>query len=240
LRKKYGWYKGVKFEKWLNQLIKQKTGDENIRFADLSVKFKALYITGTSLNDQKAFLFSAESFPEMKVKDAVRISMSIPLYYQAVWMDDAGILYKKPLKNKVLHVMTDGGFLNNFPIEVFDSTKYRETGTKNSFSINPFTVGCRIDSKPQIALDQQPGNTLLAPIAVNSLGNYMKEFMVLNMERLSRQKLKPEDWQRTISIDDGGIGPKIKKMPAEKISLLVQNGFDATIRFLENKQAQSP
>ena len=66
LNKNFGWYKGKKFGKWLEKIIKEKTGNENITFEELHQKgFKDLYITGTSLNKQKAVVFSYESYPKM-------------------------------------------------------------------------------------------------------------------------------------------------------------------------------
>jgi NTE family protein len=233
LQKKFGWYKGKKFERWLSEIIAKKTGDPDMDFQTIANKFIPLYITGTSLNDQKAFLFSAENFPTMKVKDAVRISMSIPLYYQAVYMDDEGNTFHNAKKGENYHLMVDGGFMNNFPIEIFDSTKYFDPDKPNSAQANPFTIGCRIDNAQQITLDKDPNNKTLAPVPIKSFGNYMRAFMILNMERLSRQKLTPADWARTISIADGSIGPKVRKMKNEKIALLVQNGYKATSQFLQ-------
>jgi NTE family protein len=234
LRKHYGWYKGKRFEKWLTKLIGQKTGNANITFGELVQRYKALYVTGTSLNEQKLILFSAEQFPAMRVKDAVRISMSIPLYYQAVLMDYEGHIYKKQNAQKPLHVMVDGGLMDNFPIQIFDSSKYMDATLPNMPQVNPYTIGCRIDNKNQIALDQSKDNNKeLAKINIKSIGNYFSAFFVLTIERLSRQKLTAQDWDRSISIDDAGINPKVKKMPQKSITALVTNGAAATEKFLK-------
>lgn len=235
LRKGYGWYKGEKFEKLIGNLIAQKTGDANISFATLAEQYKPIYITGTSLNEQKAILFSAEHFPNMAVRDAIRISMSIPLYYKAVLMDDSGKVYKKPIQGKNLHIMVDGGFMDNFPIKIFDSSKYVESDTINHFKVNPYTIGCRIDSKAQVDLDQNPSNNFLAKHHIKNLSSYFNAFLVLNMERLSRQQIALADWQRTISIEDGGVGPKVRAMPQQQINLLVNNGVSATKKYFTKR-----
>jgi NTE family protein len=231
LRKNFGWYKGNKFEKWLDNLIAAKTGDANITFATLAKNYKQLYITGTSINEQKAILFSAENYPTMPVKNAVRISMSIPLYYQAVFMHTDGSIDKKPKKNKQYHIMVDGGLMNNFPIQLFDSTKYIDAAIKNEYKVNNATIGFRIDKKEQIELDNNPYNTSLAPQKIKNLGSYFTAFFTLAMERISRQKLDPSDWLRTISIDDGGIGPKVRYMRKKEIDTLVTNGNTATMHY---------
>src|SRR6187431_3098921 len=116
-----GGYKGKKFEKWLEKVIKEKTGNENITFEELHQKgFKDLYITGTSLNKQKAVVFSYESYPKMMIKDAVRISISIPLYFEPVFIDSSGKTFDRPKQKQGFDMMVDGGLLENFPIHIFD------------------------------------------------------------------------------------------------------------------------
>ena len=70
--------------------------------------------------------FRMETYPEMKIKDAVRISMSVPLYFEAVFIDSAGqVLNNKNLSGH-FDVMVDGGPTGNFPISIFDSlSKHR-------------------------------------------------------------------------------------------------------------------
>jgi NTE family protein len=126
LNKYFGWYKGKKFGRWLEKMIKEKTGNENITFEELHQKgFKDLYITGTSLNKQKAVVFSYESYPKMKVKDAVRISVSIPLYFEPVYIDSLGKTFDHPRQNQGFDMMVDGGVLENFPIHIFDKQQPR-------------------------------------------------------------------------------------------------------------------
>ena len=44
---------------------------------------------------QELVILSNETYPKMKVKDAVRISMSIPIYFQAVFVDSIGKTYSE-------------------------------------------------------------------------------------------------------------------------------------------------
>lgn len=141
LKKQYGWYKGERIGKWIECLFAAKTGNGDISFGELHARgYKDLYITGTDLTYQCLRIFSHENYPQMRVKDAVRISLSIPLYYKAVLMDDDGKIYDKP-NGRQLHVMVDGGVLSNYPVFIFDSTKYMQGGTGNAFIENPETLG---------------------------------------------------------------------------------------------------
>ena len=85
LKTKLGFFKGKAVTKWINALIENKTGDANITFGEMhrqkqEKRYKDLYITGTDLTFQSLRVFSYETYPDMKVKDAVRISMSVPLH----------------------------------------------------------------------------------------------------------------------------------------------------------------
>jgi len=215
LNKYFGWYKGKKFGRWLEKMIKEKTGNENITFEELHQKgFKDLYITGTSLNKQKAVVFSYESYPKMKVKDAVRISGSIPLYFEPVYIDSSGKTFDHPKQKQGFDMMVDGGILENFPIHIFD---------KQQPDLN--TIGFRIDHSPQIENDK--GDRTLAEMPVDDLKQYFGAFYNIVIENLNRQRLNTTDWQRTVSISDGDVLPKVRKLSKEEVSILIENGRKA-------------
>ena len=195
----FGWYRGGNFEKWLSKTIKFKTDNADITFKELHEKgFKDLFITGTNLTLQEKVVFSHESFPNMMVKDAIRISMSIPLYFEAVYMDSVGHLVKNPATTNDLQVMVDGGVLANFPIHIFDSTKYLDLNGPNRAIYNYETLGFRIDRKEQIENDLTGKD--LAPIKIKNFKTYLKAIYSIIIGKLNRQSLTLMDWQRTISI----------------------------------------
>jgi NTE family protein len=221
INKYFGWYRGQRVENWLGELIDQRTGNADITFEGLHQKgFRDLYITGTCLNKQKLIIFSYETYPKMKVKDAVRISMSIPLYFESVFIDPGGKVIRHPKHTEGLDVMVDGGFTGNFPIRIFDTGGKYDSGT----------IGFRIDSDEQIKNDRESKN--IAPMPVGNLKEYMNAFYNMVIESLNRQPLTAEDWQRTISISDGKIGPRIRKLSEEELTILIGNGKQAMKNFL--------
>lgn len=231
MKKKFGWYKGDQFTRWLEALIVTKTGDANITFAELNEGgYKDLYITATCLNKQKLIVFSKENYPNMKVKDAVRISMSIPLYFEAVFIDKDGNLYDELDDAPHLDIVVDGGITGNFPIFIFDEVIEKE-GQLIRIA-NPATVGFRIDSDEQIKYDQD--NKELAPIEIESLNDYMEAFYVMVLENLNRHMLTDDDWARTVSISSKDIAPKIKKLSKEQKLSLVESGKLSTQVYLNN------
>ena len=106
LARHFGWHKGEFFRGWLGELIERKLGNKEASFADLQAKQGApdLYVIGTNLSTGFAEAFSHERHADMPLLDAVRISMSIPPFFQAVRMGERDEVY------------VDGGVqLNYFP-----------------------------------------------------------------------------------------------------------------------------
>jgi NTE family protein len=221
MNKYFGWYRGKRIENWLEEIIDEKTGNADITFEELRQKgFKDLYITGTCLNKQKLIIFSHDTYPKMKVKDAVRISMSIPLYFESVFIDADGKVIQHPKNKDGLDVMVDGGITGNFPIRIFDT----------SANFNTATIGFRIDSDEQIRSDSV--SKVIAPMPVGNLKQYVNAFYNMVIENLNRQQLTPEVWQHTVSISDGKIGPRIRKLSGKEINILIENGSGAMKKFL--------
>ena len=229
----FGWYRGKQFEKWLAKLIADKTGNADIRFEELHrLGYPDLYITGTSLDLQRTIVFSHEHYPQMRVRDAIRISTSIPLYFEAVFMTPAGELVSHPKKHREgLHVMVDGGITANFPIHLFDSSRYLPAGGK----VHPGTLGFRIDNRQQILHDSLglPG---LARRPIHTFNDYLKAFYSVMVENLNRADLGPDDWQRTVAIDDGELSPRIRKLSRAELNLLLGNGRRAMEEWLRKQR----
>jgi NTE family protein len=159
--------------------------------------------------------------------------MSIPLYFEAVFMDSTGRIIHKPANKQGLDIMVDGGFTGNFPIRLFDSTKYITPGSANMFVHNPHTLGFRIDRDEQIVNDENSRG--LAPMPINNLKEYATAFYTMLVENLNRQTLSEADWSRTVSISDGTIQPRIRRLSPGEIDRLVTNGSKATALYL-NKE----
>ncbi len=241
MAKRFGWYRGDKFSKWLGKQIAVKTGNPDITFAQLhslagQKGFLDLYVTGTNLTKQQVEVLSYETYPQMKVRDAVRISVSIPLYFQAVAIDSLG--YVVPLKKQAKggSIMVDGGIIANFPIHIFDFERYLASpkiSNSDKPAFNPETLGLRLDRAEQITYDQQ--QTGLAPYQIRNFGDYMGAFYTMVLENLNRNDLKPEDWDRTISINMLNFSPRIKKLSVAQKQQLLQSGETGVKEFLSRK-----
>lgn len=152
----------------------------------------------------------------MKIKDAIRISMSIPLYFEPVYIDSAGKVYNENNKNGTLDLMIDGGLLANFPIAIFDDTI-------NHVRVpNPQTLGFRIDSQEQI--NQDKIHPELTSMPIRNFREYINAFYTIVLESINRPSLSEADWQRTVSIYDAGIGPRVKNLSSSKREKLIESG----------------
>ena len=230
VNKLYGWYRGDRFTQWTSEIIEARTGNPDITFEELSAKgYKDLYVTATCLNRQKLLVFSKDSYPKMKVKDAVRISISIPLYFQAIFIDSAGTVYKKPGRNQDLDVVVDGGILGNFPITMFDAV-VTDTSNKPQRIPNFQTMGVRIDSDPQIQNDAATRE--LVPLEIRNINDYVSALYILILENLNRHELTDADWSRTISVSSVGINPRIKKLSKAQKDSLIQSGREHTAKYI--------
>ena len=230
VNKYFGWYRGEKFVKWIEKIIEKKTGNANISLEELYNKgFKDLYITATILNEQRLVILSRKTYPRMRVKDAIRISISIPFYFEAVFIDKEGKTIRHPKNKEGLDIMIDGGFVGNFPIKIFDSVVNK--GSSESVIVNNSTLGFRVDNDKQIENDKQQKN--LAAMRVTNLKEYGRAFYNIIIENLNRQTLSDSDWKRTVSISDGAVRPRIRKLSKAEITVLIENGRAATNNFFK-------
>ncbi len=236
LKRNYGYYKGDKFVKWLEDIIDEKTCNPDITFQELhDAGFKDLYVVATSLNRQQNIVFSYETYPNMKIKHAIRASMSVPLYFQAVFVDKEGNVYTRNEATPEMDLMVDGGITGNFPIDIFDSTAI-VMGREIRIA-NPKTIGIRIDSDQQIEYDRDSHE--LAPYDVQNVKDYMQAFYLYVVENLNRKTLTDEDWVRTISVSDAGIGPKIKRLSNDQKKALIESGKQGTRFFFDTNIAEA-
>lgn len=215
-RKLYGWYRGDALEKWIGKAIERKTGSAHTTFAQLhelrqqSQQYADAYITATNLNRQKTVVFSHLSHPQMELKTAVRASISIPLYFSAVFLDSTGQrLHNKNRNHEDIYI--DGGLIANYPIDVFDSAGV----------YNKQTLGLKLERPEQIVYDQKG----IAPYDIHTLSNYVAALYNLTIESLNSNNNKSKELGRTVYISTGNIQPKVRRMSAATKMQLFQYGI---------------
>jgi NTE family protein len=232
LFKEYGWFKGDNFLATMENVIFQRTGNANLTFEELhrlaaSTPFRDLYVTGTNLTEQSLVVFSHETYPKMRIADAVRISMSIPLYYKSIWIDQEGVVYEQPSPNKKCSLFVDGGLMLNYPIDIFDKAKYiGNDGDKEIF--NEQTIGLRLEKCTQIdhELSKKGG---AARQNINDINSYMDALGGLMMRNVNAPNTR--DLERTIYINDNGLSARVRKVPDQEKQMMMTAGQQAVIEF---------
>lgn len=248
----YGWYKGDYFRKWIGQLIKEKTGNSEATFADVEAmkgkyNFKSLFFMGTNLSTSFSEVFSAEHTPRTCIADAVRISMSIPLFFAV----------KRNYRNDVY---VDGGVLDNYPIKLFDRKKYINS---DSFSIpdyykrinanypnierpisdyvyNKETLGFRLDTANEISMFRDHAEPVHHEI--NNFFDYSWALINTLLEAQQSQHLHSDDWMRTIYIDTLGVKTTDFDLTDTKKKELVASGEKCSqdyFKWFNNKSAKA-
>lgn len=229
----YGWYTGDAFLSTIQKLIFNQTGKSDLTFAELhelakSFPYRDLYVTGTNLTKQKPEVFSYETYPNMRICDAVRISMSIPLYFKGIWVNPEGKIIENPKPEDQCSLFVDGALLMAYPISLFDNAKYLNDSTKNEPIYNPETLGLRLERCEQIDHETK----LIEGVA----GYEVKDFetyvgALLNVATLYINPPKVEDAQRTIYINDAEMNPRIRKIPEAEKQKMMNLGKQGVIDF---------
>jgi NTE family protein len=158
---------------------------------------------------------------EQIVADAVRASMSIPLFFDPVTLHDG--------KTGETTTMVDGGVLSNFPVEIFDRNDGK-TPRWPTFGI-------------QILPDLPVGSAqLLPPLAHPALAAFQRLPAGRVLEQVLATAVVGNDQThleqpcvacRTIRVDTAGIGIVEFHASAKKREAIVANGAKAADQFLQ-------
>lgn len=243
LKTDFGWYKGDFFRAWIGKLIKQKTGNSETTFADIEAMkakkgFKSMYLMGTNLSTNFSEVFSAEHSPRTCVADAVRISMSIPLFFAA----------KRSLRGDVY---VDGGVVDNYPIKLFDRKKYVKSGNYSKpdyyekinasikgndrpiseYVYNKETLGFRLDTKKELAVFRDQAEPQHHKI--DNFFDYSWELINTLIAAQNSSHLNSDDWARTVYIDTMGVQVLDFDISEQKKKALLQSGRSGALKYFE-------
>jgi NTE family protein len=243
-KKHYGIYKGEIFEKWLQQLIKFKTGNSLLTFQQLhqlhlkNNMYKDLYCTGTNLSMQQLEIFSYKNTPLMPLALAVRISGGVPLYFEPVALDNKLQKIKKGDSLSFINYYVDGGMLCNYPIDMFDTCEENQLNPLlcNKVKFNSQTIGIKLE-RPQQIDSLNHNNYKIPAYKINKLSDYFSAFINLLMETINRKYPGLENENgRTIYVSQGNISSRVKKTKQQDKLLLYKNGIKAANTFFNNQQ----
>jgi NTE family protein len=230
----FGWNRGDFFSSWIGEVIAGKLGNAKATFADLKRAGRPdLYVVGTNLGSGFTEVFSVERDPDMPLATAVRISMSIPLFFAAV--------RHGPRKD----VYVDGGVQLNYPVKMFDRERYVEQNEayairrtdyynkenavfalarpgRSPYIYNRQTIGVRLDTQEQIGLYRY--DEPLAGKPISKFTDYARALLQALMNAQENGHLHADDWQRTIYINTLDVGTIDFDLKDDKKDLLLRQG----------------
>jgi len=235
----FGWFKGEEFSRWIKKLVYDFTGDTDLDFRGLATRalqepqrFRRLYTIGSNLSLQLPQVYSADDTPDVPVWLAVRISMSIPLFFACVRRNG--------------EVNVDGGVTWNYPLDLFDSKPFVSapghwvdprkewdypTVYDENHVYNKETLGFRVDTADEIAAEKKAWR--LPPQRVDDILDYAKALIGFMTDTANKMHLHKNDWDRTVFIDALGVRATDFKLSDDKVEELIQSGRDSATKYLD-------
>jgi NTE family protein len=169
----------------------------------------------------------------MKIKTAVRISISIPMYFTAVLLNDSGEVVRKPTASENYQVFVDGGILANYPLHIFDTIPpYEAVAVTETRSLPNKTLGFKVERPEQI--EYYKTNANIAPFTIRTFRQYINALYNVVIESLNRNDSHDAQESKTIFISTDNISARVRKISMQEKQMLFQNGQDAVTRFLES------
>ena len=220
---KYGWYSSAYFYEWLMEAIgSQCGGNGRATFADFRDRgFRDLYIVAANISLQQAEVFSARDTPDVAVADAVRMSMSIPVFFDALLFDG------KSFGSGDYYV--DGGLFDNFPTHIFDQPELAGRNWSFRDGINWETLGLFLYPEHYL----HPAD----PEIPSNVWEYLSLAFrnLYHSYELASYQGNTADQYRTIEISDCGIDPTDFEIEIgdAKYTKLYQSGVDAVTNFFQ-------
>lgn len=215
LGRRFGLYSSDFIYNWFGDQIEEKCGNRKATFADLAelVKsnkeggYKNLSVTITDVVLQSTHICNANHTPNLEIAKAVLASMSIPVFFEAVLIDDC---------DDIEGLFVDGGVMHNFPIGIYD---YNNAPNKE-------TLGFFVYETQKESIDY-------AFTLKSYIFGTISALLTAQDWEFARTS---DDVQRTIQISDCGVGTTDFGVSSgdEKYKSLYEEGKASTRKYLEN------
>ena len=204
----YGLYQGEFALELFQSWVADKLGSENATFKDLNESGGLeLRVFASNLNTKQLHEFSYRKSPNVPLANAVRASMSVPLFFTAVEIDD--------------HLFVDGGATFDYPLLAFG-----DVGIST-------TLGLAFAGSSSAAAGDQDETSF----GFHQPGEYIHRMMtVLERIQAPLLALYGDLREQTILIDTGDISSLQFKLSKADQELLIQNGRQAVQDYFQQEQ----
>lgn len=180
----YGYCSGNHLYNWIGTLIQEKVGNSDYTFNNLWNNHKKyLIITGTNLSNLSTQYYSYKNYPNMLIRDAIRISMTIPFMFTPIEWDN--------------NVLVDGGISNKYPLDIFDTTD-----SNGKINLNWNSIGIKLN----YVNSNDSNNLEHGKCTVDGLQSFNYS-LVNNMYNNKYYSNTESSWLRSITINIKEIEP---------------------------------
>ena len=223
-----GLYEGDRFLEWIRELL---TAKGVTTFADLvhpdyegDPKFRSrLQVIASDITTHQLLVLPRDAGrlgiepDELDVGLAVRMSMSIPVFFEPVRHENE--------KTGETHMIVDGGMLSNFPVWLFDC----EDGEPEWPTFGLLLV----EPKPSTPIGVRLPKERSATRGPKAVVDYVKSLAQTMMEAHDRMYIEQANYARTIPIPTLGVGTTEFDLSPERALALYDSGRQAAAKFLD-------
>lgn len=223
LMTKYGWYSSEYFNHWIRDVISHYcNGNPDATFQDFKdLGYKDLYIISANISKLEVSIFSQETTPDFPVAAAIRMSISIPLYFEVLRYNG------KDIGEGDYYV--DGGVLLNYPLHLFDHPRFKNGNIWFKDGINWETLGFYLYTNAEMVSESKKIENFKDFIS------HLYESYNLSLQ-LAEIEHNPIDRRRSVKINTLGVSSTDFQLTKNdrKYQDLVDEGRKATQNYLEN------
>jgi NTE family protein len=221
-----GIYEGDRFLDWIRERLEAKgirTFADLVRAGETDPRWRhSLQVVASDVTKHELLVLPRAAGrlgiepDELDVALAVRMSMSIPIFFEPV-------LFENP-KSGETHVIVDGGMLSNFPIWLFDSDGVPDWPTFGLLLVEP---------KPKVPVAARLPKPEPIHKGPRGIIAYVKSMAQTMMEAHDRLYVESADFARTIPIPTLGVGTTAFELSKERKLALYDSGRWAADAFLK-------
>jgi NTE family protein len=225
-----GLYEGERFVAWIRDLLAAKGVHT---FADLvhpdyadDPKYRSrLQVIASDVTTHELLILPRDAHKlglepdELDVGLAVRMSMSIPVFFEPVRLEHS--------KTGQTHLIVDGGMLSNYPVWLFDSLD--QVPDWPTFGL------LLVEPKPEVQIGARltkPSREHTHARGPKAVVDYVKALAQTMMEAHDRLYVEQANYARTIPIPTLGVGTTEFDLAPDRALALYDSGRKAADKFL--------
>src|SRR5688572_30793063 len=224
-----GLYEGDRFLEWMRERLEAKgvrtfadlVHDE---FADDPRYRSRLQVIASDVTTRELLVLPRDARKlgiepdELDVALAVRMSMSIPVFFEPVRIEHP--------ETGQTHVIVDGGMLSNFPVWLFDC----EDGDVPEWPTFGLLL---VEPKPELPIGARLPKAKMTGRGPGAVVDYVKALAQTMMEAHDRLYVAQANYARTIPIPTLGVGTTEFDLSRERALALYDSGRWAAEKFLK-------